>query len=278
MYFFINEDNVRPGNRGGRDLFNWNDVRLLNNKDRESYLGVTQSIGFLDKGGKWRKKDWWLTHKGDNNIDKEEIENEKMKIKQEEERLIREKISGKLEKPAVKKEQQLTEYEMKELLKKEANFNAGDAKLTEFYDNDEYKPGLGIKQNISFRTNPYDKNTDLTKLEGIANTINIENIKKKDLSAYLDEKDLAELKKPSKQEEPIVTKTSMSQHKKEKSKKSSERKYRSRSRDRKQKRSRSKDKNDKMEKRKKRSKSRDRKEKHRKRSHSRSHERHRKHK
>ena len=58
MDFFIKDDNVRPGNRGGRDQFKWDDVRMMNNKDRESYLGVSQSIGFLDKGGKWRKRDW----------------------------------------------------------------------------------------------------------------------------------------------------------------------------------------------------------------------------
>ena len=28
-------------------------------RDRECYLGSTASLGFLDKGGRWRKKDWW---------------------------------------------------------------------------------------------------------------------------------------------------------------------------------------------------------------------------
>jgi len=28
------------------------DVRLMDNKNREAYLGVSQCIGFLDKGGK----------------------------------------------------------------------------------------------------------------------------------------------------------------------------------------------------------------------------------
>ena len=28
-------------------------------KDRECFLGYTTKIGYLDKGGKWRKRDWW---------------------------------------------------------------------------------------------------------------------------------------------------------------------------------------------------------------------------
>jgi hypothetical protein len=33
-------------------------------KDREQYLGFSEKLGYLDKGGKWRKKDWW-TEEGD---------------------------------------------------------------------------------------------------------------------------------------------------------------------------------------------------------------------
>ena len=188
--FFIREENVRPGNRGGRSLFNWNDIRLMNNKDRESYLGVTQSIGFLDKGGKWRKRDWWLNYKLNDHLNNQEISNERERIRKDEEKVLREKISGKTEKQVTKKEEALTEYEWKELMKKEANFNVNDNKLLEFYDNDEHKPGLGIKSNISFRTNPYDKNAQflLTKLEG--NVVE----KKKDLSAYLDDRELSQNK------------------------------------------------------------------------------------
>ena len=51
---------VRGGNRGGRDLFKWEEIRLLPYKERECYLGSTVAIGFLDKGGRWRKKDWWI--------------------------------------------------------------------------------------------------------------------------------------------------------------------------------------------------------------------------
>ena len=48
---------IREGNRGGRGLFSWEEVRAMSYRDRECYLGSTASLGFLDKGGRWRKKD-----------------------------------------------------------------------------------------------------------------------------------------------------------------------------------------------------------------------------
>lgn len=51
---------IREGNRGGRGLFSWEDVRGMPYRDRECYLGSTSSLGFLDKGGRWRKRDWWI--------------------------------------------------------------------------------------------------------------------------------------------------------------------------------------------------------------------------
>ena len=50
---------VRGGNRGGQDQFKWDDVRLMTYRDRECYLGASEKLGYLDKGGKWRKRDWW---------------------------------------------------------------------------------------------------------------------------------------------------------------------------------------------------------------------------
>lgn len=49
---------LRAGTRGGWDRFNWNDVRHMSFKDRECYLGYSSKIGFLDKGGKWRRNAW----------------------------------------------------------------------------------------------------------------------------------------------------------------------------------------------------------------------------
>ena len=31
----------------------------MNYADRIHYLGQTVTIGYLDKGGKWRKRDWY---------------------------------------------------------------------------------------------------------------------------------------------------------------------------------------------------------------------------
>jgi hypothetical protein len=49
---------LRAGTRGGWDRFNWNDVRHMTFKDRNCYLGYSTKIGFLDKGGKWKKSGW----------------------------------------------------------------------------------------------------------------------------------------------------------------------------------------------------------------------------
>jgi len=212
MSFFIKEENVRPGNRGGRSLFNWNDIRLLNNKERESYLGVTQSIGFLDKGGKWRKRDWWQSKDkcSDFILDNYEILSEKEKIKNEEERLFNETFnnlyggsSNTVSKSnygnSNRKKEKLTVFEWKELMKKEANINPNDPKIFEFYENDEHKRGLGMKPNISFRTNPYEKDTlqNLRKLEGEglnSDSDNKENISQEKDDKNFDEKDKKKIK------------------------------------------------------------------------------------
>jgi hypothetical protein len=60
-------------------------------KDREQYLGFSEKLGYLDKGGKWRKKDWW----GNTNVasgSQEETEarrREIEQIKKEDEALMR---------------------------------------------------------------------------------------------------------------------------------------------------------------------------------------------
>ena len=53
----------RGGARGGQDQFKWDDVQNMQYKDREQYLGFSTQLGYLDKGGKWRKKDWWISSK-----------------------------------------------------------------------------------------------------------------------------------------------------------------------------------------------------------------------
>ena len=43
-------------------------------RDREMYLGNSAVIGVLDKGGKWRKRDWYL--KTDKKHDSKEFKSE----------------------------------------------------------------------------------------------------------------------------------------------------------------------------------------------------------
>ena len=49
-------------------------------KDREQYLGFSEKLGYLDKGGQWRKKDWYNSKKDDGGA---EAEARKDKLKQE---------------------------------------------------------------------------------------------------------------------------------------------------------------------------------------------------
>ena len=115
---------IREGNRGGRGLFSWEDVRVMSYRDRECYLGSTVSLGFLDKGGRWRKKDWWVkTDKETEALDKEKIKNQDLdNIKQ---------ALGIVEKP--KKTKKISEHEQAELLRKRED---GEKK-------DVYSAGLG---------------------------------------------------------------------------------------------------------------------------------------
>ena len=53
----------RGGVRGGQDQFKWDNVKLMSYKDRECYLGASSKVGFLDKGGKWRRRDWYAQSK-----------------------------------------------------------------------------------------------------------------------------------------------------------------------------------------------------------------------
>jgi hypothetical protein len=67
-------------------------------KDREQYLGFSEKLGYLDKGGKWRKKDWWTDDGDQKDLSKlTEIEREARKreldqIKREDEALMRQKL------------------------------------------------------------------------------------------------------------------------------------------------------------------------------------------
>ena len=106
MDFFIKETNVRGGNRGGKNLFNWDDVRLLTNRDRQSYLGSTQALGLMDRGGKWYRRDWWTHYNNQVNVygHKDKLNNraalldEQKEIRKKEKEKLYEFIYGKKKK------------------------------------------------------------------------------------------------------------------------------------------------------------------------------------
>ena len=93
MDFFIKESNIRGGNRGGKNLFNWNDVRLLSSRDRQSYLGSTQALGLMDRGGKWYKRDWWLHYDTPVNVygQKDKLNNKQALLDEQKEIRLKEK-------------------------------------------------------------------------------------------------------------------------------------------------------------------------------------------
>ena len=173
MDFFIKESNVRPGNRGGRSYFKWDDVRLMDNKNRESYLGVSQCIGFLDKGGKWRKRDWWQTFNPD---EKKVTKSELTKIKDDEQDKLYEAIYGKKKIKNENPNKKLTDFQWEKLTKKEGKKGLNDF---DYYYDDKHRAGLGVNTTMSFRANPYNNNENLGRLDGNLNENVIQNNKDK---------------------------------------------------------------------------------------------------
>lgn len=64
--------------KGGHKDYDWSHVRQMSYKERESYLGYTASIGYLDKGSKWKKSDWWTKLKKEGKFN----QNREMKMAQ----------------------------------------------------------------------------------------------------------------------------------------------------------------------------------------------------
>ena len=157
---------------------------MMNNKDRESYLGVSQSIGFLDKGGKWRKRDWWQTFKPDNKINMKKLNEERDKIKQEEEQMLMNAIyGGSASKPvSTNNDKKLTDFQWEKIMKKNSSkvLSGNSINMYDYYDDDKHRAGLGVKTTVSFRTNPYEKNEDLGRLNGINIDEKTNNKKEKD--------------------------------------------------------------------------------------------------
>ncbi|KAM3133347.1 hypothetical protein pb186bvf_014508 [Paramecium bursaria] len=120
-----NADLIRGGCRGGHDQFQWESLRTMKYHDREQYLGQTTIVGYLDKGGKWRKKDWY-TRVDKKENDKSsilltkyiELDEEIKKIKEEDEKRMR--IALGIEQPDDQKNSkpQITKEELAQMTKK----------------------------------------------------------------------------------------------------------------------------------------------------------------
>lgn len=74
-----------PPMKGGTKDFNWQSVKNMNYRDREVYLGYTVKVGFLEKGQRWNRGDWWLDTKeqfengqGQDEISRQKEQDEKM--------------------------------------------------------------------------------------------------------------------------------------------------------------------------------------------------------
>jgi len=63
---------------------------LMSYKDRECYLGASSKLGFLDKGGRWRKRDWY--NKTAEIEQTSKIDEERAKLKVEEKALMNFKL------------------------------------------------------------------------------------------------------------------------------------------------------------------------------------------
>ena len=51
-------------------------------KDRECYLGASSKLGFLDKGGKWRHRDWYAQKKDVDAVKSREDELKQIKLEE----------------------------------------------------------------------------------------------------------------------------------------------------------------------------------------------------
>ena len=174
MDFFIKESNIRGGNRGGKNLFNWNDVRLLSSRDRQSYLGSTQALGLMDRGGKWYKRDWWTHYNTPVNVygQKDKLNNREALLEEQKEIRLKEK-------------EKLNEF-IYGKKKKNTNLNFNEAEIfsqhsnqtkTLNLDNKSVKkefdilsrPGLGMNKII-------DEEKEIKNNEDIKNKVNNKNI------------------------------------------------------------------------------------------------------
>ena len=174
MDFFIKESNIRGGNRGGKNLFNWNDVRLLSSRDRQSYLGATQALGLMDRGGKWYKRDWWTHYNTPVNVygqkdklnNREALLEEQKEIRLKEREKLNEFIYGK------KKKNTSLNFNEAEIFSQHSNqtksINLDNKSVKKDFDILS-RPGLGMNKTI-------DKEKEIKTNEDLKNEINNKNI------------------------------------------------------------------------------------------------------
>ena len=178
MDFFIKESNIRGGNRGGKNLFNWNDVRLLSSRDRQSYLGSTQALGLMDRAGKWYKRDWWTNYNTPINVygQKDKLNNREALLQEQKE--IRLKEKEKLNEFIYGKKKKNTNIYLNS---DEILSNRGSIKLENLENKSTKKefdnlsrPGLGMNKNININKEKdikEGKEKNQQNLENITNKI-----------------------------------------------------------------------------------------------------------
>jgi hypothetical protein len=124
-------------------------------RDREMYLGNSTVIGVLDRGGKWRKKDWYL--KTAKKYDSNDVSSEQ----QEAMKRDMERMNSALGNNEVEDEERFTEEEMAELLKRIKNKNNG-------VEVEKEAVGLGFdKTKVEIRAKPSVAPLNANKLEGV---------------------------------------------------------------------------------------------------------------
>ena len=157
---------IRPGVRGGRDQFKWDDLKNMKYQDREQYLGFSAKIGYLDKGGKWKKKDWYIKNKSGDPANDKELQEEIRRVQEEDNRRMRIRLG--LEKPA---------EEMK---------NLSGAELEEFQKQMELQNELE-KQNREYQGLEEDND-----YQGLGTNNEDKNVQKKNIQKLMEGKAIAE--------------------------------------------------------------------------------------
>jgi len=113
---------IRDGCRGGSEQFKWNSIKEQEFKDRECYLGASTKVGMMTKFARYYVHDWYAKKRETT----DSIDNERNAVQAYEEELMQEALGLKPKKLLLSK-RQLTEEEMKDLLKRDDE-RGGDSK------------------------------------------------------------------------------------------------------------------------------------------------------